>query len=249
MPETILITIGNHHLGFTLPTPRAPVYIPRNHTFQLKENVTNQLQSPNEYGKLPYETNWVLIKKLMEDPHPFVSLETNHNFILGQNRLLFAPRNGAFGWTDWEACERESALRNPFNQPLPIVNESNTRNANSWNAGGAWAAFPASSSAPSASASARVFTSAVSSSSRPFATSFASSGARADTSFDATSRTTASSTFASSSFARASPLSPPSMSADDDDESDESDENVKNEDEKHPRRVFTVDDDDDRDHH
>ena len=155
MPETILITIGNHHLGFTLPTPRAPVYIPRNHTFQLKENVTNQLQSPNEYGKLPYETNWVLIKKLMEDPHPFVSLETNHNFILGQNRLLFAPRNGAFGWTDWEACERESALRNPFNQPLPIVNEYNTRNANAWNAGGAWAAFPASSSAPSASASAR----------------------------------------------------------------------------------------------
>ena len=149
MPETIIITIGNHYLGFTLPRPRPQVYTPKNLKFQHKENVTIQVQSPNKYGKLPYATNWVLIKKLLEDPNPFVSLETNHNFILGQNRLLFAPRNGNIGWADWEACERESATRNPCNQPLPIVSEYNARNANSWNAGGAWAAFSTSSSAPS----------------------------------------------------------------------------------------------------
>ena len=208
----------NYHYNYwqslswlTLPGPRPPVYLPKNLKFYIKKNVTIQVQSPNKYGKLPYAIDWVLVKKLLKDQHPFVSCETNHNFIFGQNRLLFDPRNGTLGWTDWEACERESAIRNPFHQPLPIVNEYNARNANAWKASGTWAAFSTSTSAPSSSNARVITTPAASSSLRAFATFFALLSARAFTSFAACARAAALSTFASL-FARASPVTPFSMS-------------------------------------
>ena len=100
MTTTILVTMGQHYLGFTIPGPETLVFIPRNLKFQLKEDVSIQVKSPNNNGHVPYATDFVLVRKSPQYPNPFVSRETNHNFLLGQNQLIFAPRDGPFGWTN-----------------------------------------------------------------------------------------------------------------------------------------------------
>lgn len=238
MTETIIVNIGHHYLGFTISGPAPPVFIPRNLKFQLKEEISIQVKSPNNYGHVPYATDFVLVRKSPQYPNPFICLETSHNFLFGQNQLLFAPRDGPFGWTNWEACDRESVIRNPFNQPLPVVHEWNAGGVNAWNAGGAWAAS-------SASSSVRAFTaSSALSSLRAFMAFSASSGMRGFTASASSSRQPTLLAFAASLNAHGSLSSPLPISKDENDEDNESNEDVEDEDDEYHDRVFTVDDDD-----
>ena len=81
---------------------------------------------------MPYPTEITLVLNSPAVHYLFIYLETYHNLTLGQNQLLYAPLDGNFGYTNWEACVHISTLHDIWHQPppqpkvVPIVNASDS---------------------------------------------------------------------------------------------------------------------------
>lgn len=236
MPLTVYLSRNHSYLKFTLPVSTNYMFPPLNIKLQEEDNDFIRFVAPNENGLIPYPTDLspILLPPLVPDPLTFIGVQ--HNFLLGNKRLILAPPT-RYGVTTFSALAAESAHHQVEAQQQPIVN--------AWNAAGGWPAAPASPAASAASASSSA--SAASGSSNASAASASASrsaaGASAASTFAlAFSGLDALPAFTASSGAHVSPPSPLPMSDDENDESDESDEEFKDENDEHHGGVSSVKD-------
>ena len=207
-----------------MPDSTDYAFPPLNLKFQHEENDFIRFVAPNENGLIPYLTDLspILLPPLVPDPLTFIGVQ--HNYLLGNQRLILAPPN-RYGCTTFSALAAESAHRHIIAQQQPIVNM--------WNAAGTWSAVSTSSNASATSTSANAsaaggFATWAPANSSAASAFVASSFAPAFSGSSAASHASVFPTFTGISRAR-SPPSPLPMSEHESDEYDESDEDIKDE--------------------
>ena len=212
MPLTVYLSKNYKFIKFTLPDSTDYAFPPLNLKFQYEENDFIRFAVPNKGGLIPYPTDLspILLPPLVPDPLTFIGVQ--HNFLLGNQRLILAPPT-RYGCSTFSALAEESAHRHMLAQQQPIVSV--------WNAvGGREAANASTASAATSSSAASAF---------PASTSAASAFASAFSRLAAVSRSPSFSASVASPRAHASPPSPLPMS-EDENEKDEESEDGKDED-------------------
>ena len=125
MPLTISIHKNGHYITFTLPGPTGEPFPPIHLKIILEDDFYIRFRSPNADGYIPYPTELRPIFQPSLVPEPLTFLAAQHNFLLGEKRLLLPPPTN-FGYTNFGALVTETANRRLLlqqqQQQQPVVN-------------------------------------------------------------------------------------------------------------------------------
>ena len=129
----VLTKKEGHLMKYRIPPPHGHYWPPINYRYQDGDDTFFVLKAANDDGYFPLPTVFrpVKLPPFVSNPLTFISVE--HDFLLGNNRLILAPPNG-YGFTSYHELVLESAHHAALAQPPPVVNL--------WNNNGTWAAVP-----------------------------------------------------------------------------------------------------------